>query len=1001
MLTHKVSTEKLYKDKLENEINEFIFNFKKRYTIFPWKSIAKISKTKDLRNIPISVNGSSFTTISLLKEVERIRKELAQKIKPGYSVWKHYFSAYHKLVLKCKSDADIKKAYDECHKELVSEFEQMKRDLMFCLNALKALSTAIKSYHKEAFPLKESENQIDTLVFDFGSVLVTSSFVNDINHTSLPKDKIELLAYKYFHNSDEFTEDMDRSKAIALYKQKLDDDDKKYAKDAFDLFAGSNKQCNYTESLLKSLKKKGYKIYYLSNWNKSSFMSSKNKGAFEFKDLFDGGVVSYEVGVTKPDEKIYRYLINKYHLTPESCLFFDDKKENVDAAIKCGMKAKIFTSDSIEEIKDLPDISKAVSESVFDVPSDLYVDESYSVSDIIDKTEKAFIDNGAKPNISKTSRKRFIETGKTDFGDALCIANLGGTKKPSSLSKLCSEVNKVIKPYGASVRPDNYGTAFLHIKKNHQITESEENDIMFNYESYLNDRNSIDTEQIYSLCTEAQLDFYETEIAGMVVTEGANLDIRKSFIDHRKEYKKHLKTANQLIKNKKLSAAKIELNAGLKVLEKCRSEIEGIDSTVGSFIFGLYTRWVPSFARDFCLCLIPFGGAIVAGILNLIDDWGRPVKKVMDGEKLSLDDFNFYKNRTLARLDELIKKCKSAISKVDSKEAAQALEKGSNVKESVDLDQVLAEAALDEYYSDDDMFLEGANLDIRKRFKQFKAEFKEHAKKTKNYIEDEKFKEAKAELDKMEDILKLAKKDIQKMDTTIGSFIFGIFTSWTVNILRTILLCFVPIIGMTVANVANIYDEWNKPVKKVFTGEDLSLDDFNFYKNKTLSRIDYMTAQIKSMRKTIDRKEKDKAKEVKESAIAANSAKSNDEFKYIQLSIYEACQAGEITLEEREELLRDLNAKYTLENTMFETSLEDVSGKRDMFSKVKKALYEKCNDGIITVEEREELINKAYSKIFLESEEPELANNGKKDKDEQAFQKDLEKAQKTFQKKCK
>ena len=42
----------------------------------------------------------------------------------------------------------------------------------------------------------------------------------------------------------------------------------------------------------------------------------------------------------KPDDAIYQKLFELFSLKPEECLFFDDRLENVQAAISYGMQAK-------------------------------------------------------------------------------------------------------------------------------------------------------------------------------------------------------------------------------------------------------------------------------------------------------------------------------------------------------------------------------------------------------------------------------------------------------------------------------------------------------------------------------------------------------------------------------------------------------------------------------------------------------------------------------------
>lgn len=90
------------------------------------------------------------------------------------------------------------------------------------------------------------------------------------------------------------------------------------------------------------LKEKGYKIYILSNYSENLF--TKHTSDAPFIKLADGVVVSYQIHLTKPDEKIYRYLLDKYNLKAEECLFFDDRQENTEGAIKLGINAITVTS---------------------------------------------------------------------------------------------------------------------------------------------------------------------------------------------------------------------------------------------------------------------------------------------------------------------------------------------------------------------------------------------------------------------------------------------------------------------------------------------------------------------------------------------------------------------------------------------------------------------------------------------------------------------------------
>ena len=95
------------------------------------------------------------------------------------------------------------------------------------------------------------------------------------------------------------------------------------------------------------LKKRGYGIYLLSN---ASVMQREYWSNVECSSVFDGVVVSAFEHVMKPEEKIYRILLERYGLKAEECVFIDDRKANIEAAQKLGMKGIVFDG-SAEKLK--------------------------------------------------------------------------------------------------------------------------------------------------------------------------------------------------------------------------------------------------------------------------------------------------------------------------------------------------------------------------------------------------------------------------------------------------------------------------------------------------------------------------------------------------------------------------------------------------------------------------------------------------------------------------
>ena len=93
-----------------------------------------------------------------------------------------------------------------------------------------------------------------------------------------------------------------------------------------------------TQQMLASLKKMDKKVYLLSNYSEELF--KKHTEYADFMNDIDGLIVSYMIHKAKPDRAIYEALCEKYRLEPSECLFFDDRLENVQAAVNYGMQAK-------------------------------------------------------------------------------------------------------------------------------------------------------------------------------------------------------------------------------------------------------------------------------------------------------------------------------------------------------------------------------------------------------------------------------------------------------------------------------------------------------------------------------------------------------------------------------------------------------------------------------------------------------------------------------------
>ena len=108
-----------------------------------------------------------------------------------------------------------------------------------------------------------------------------------------------------------------------------------YAADWERMFAGAFPE---TVACLEGLAARGYRLHALSNYPAERIRFLYR--TFPFMRRFHTVVLSGLIRAQKPDETLYRYLLERIGRRP--CLFVDDREENVAAARRCGMQAVVF-----------------------------------------------------------------------------------------------------------------------------------------------------------------------------------------------------------------------------------------------------------------------------------------------------------------------------------------------------------------------------------------------------------------------------------------------------------------------------------------------------------------------------------------------------------------------------------------------------------------------------------------------------------------------------------
>jgi 2-haloacid dehalogenase len=95
-----------------------------------------------------------------------------------------------------------------------------------------------------------------------------------------------------------------------------------------------------TVGILGELHSRRIPLWALSNWSTSTFALIRDR--FQFLEWFDGLVLSGDVGVTKPGERIYRELLARSGRAAGDCIFIDDNPANTEAAERLGFRTILF-----------------------------------------------------------------------------------------------------------------------------------------------------------------------------------------------------------------------------------------------------------------------------------------------------------------------------------------------------------------------------------------------------------------------------------------------------------------------------------------------------------------------------------------------------------------------------------------------------------------------------------------------------------------------------------
>ena len=185
---------------------------------------------------------------------------------------------------------------------------------------------------------------ITTIIFDIGNVLVDFSWKEYIAGFGFSREVQEKISKATMLSEawDEFDRGVleveDIIKMFIENDSSIEKEIRLICEDIHDMLG----RRDYAIPWIKELKEKGYKVLYLSNFSRKAEVECAH--TLDFLPYMDGGILSYQEKVIKPEPEIYQILIDRYNLVPDECVFMDDKEINCEGARKAGIHAIVFTT---------------------------------------------------------------------------------------------------------------------------------------------------------------------------------------------------------------------------------------------------------------------------------------------------------------------------------------------------------------------------------------------------------------------------------------------------------------------------------------------------------------------------------------------------------------------------------------------------------------------------------------------------------------------------------
>ena len=183
---------------------------------------------------------------------------------------------------------------------------------------------------------------IRAVIFDFGGVLLRTEDQSPRQllaaRLGLPREK---LYYLIFDSESARQATLGKISAEAHWesvRQALEIE-KDAANDIREAFWAGDRLDEELISYLRGLRPR-YKTALLSNaWDDLRSVIQRN---WDISNVFDEMIISAEVGIAKPDSRIYRIAVDRLGVLPGEAVFVDDFMDNIESAKAFGLKTVHF-----------------------------------------------------------------------------------------------------------------------------------------------------------------------------------------------------------------------------------------------------------------------------------------------------------------------------------------------------------------------------------------------------------------------------------------------------------------------------------------------------------------------------------------------------------------------------------------------------------------------------------------------------------------------------------